>query len=54
MVRDPDQSQDWVVVTDGLVAGEQIAGIGAFKLFDGALVMASQPNQQAAERWVGH
>ena len=54
MVRDPDQSQDWVVVTDGLVAGEKIAGIGAFKLFDGALVMASQPNQQAAERWVGH
>lgn len=45
---------DWLVIAKGVQAGERIAGIGAFKLRDGSLVLASEPNPEAQERWVGH
>ena len=45
---------DWLVVTEGVTVGERIAGVGAFKLRDGSLVQASEPNLEARDRWVGH
>ena len=53
-VGDLDQSNDLAIVTSGLVAGERIAAIGAFKLRDGSLVIAQAPNRDAADRLVGH
>ncbi len=53
-IGDDDQSGDWVIVTRGLEPGEAIAGIGAFKLADGTLVVPSEPNEDANNRIVGH
>ncbi len=53
-VGDADQSSDWVVVSEGLQPGERIAAIGAFKLNDGSLVVASAPNEDAKLRLVGN
>ncbi len=53
-VGDADQSGDWVIIASGLTPGEEIAAIGAFKLSDGALVYPSAPNEEAANRLVGH
>ena len=53
-IADVDQSQDWVVVAKGLTEGEQIAALGAFKLFDGALIAVAQPSMDASDRLVGH
>ena len=52
-VRDADLQDDLVVVRSGLEEGEQIAGIGAFKLRDGSLVIPSAPNPRASKRVVG-
>jgi len=52
-VVDADLQDDLVVVRSGLEEGEEIAGIGAFKLRDGSLVTPSAPNPKAAERTVG-
>ncbi len=53
-VREADLEQDLVMVLEGLRSGEKIAGIGAFKLRDGALVLPTAPNPAAQERVVGH
>jgi membrane fusion protein (multidrug efflux system) len=52
-VRDADLQEEMVVVLSGLEEGEEIAAIGAFKLRDGSLVVASAPNSKASERVVG-
>jgi len=44
---------DLVIVTSGIAVGEEIAAVGAFKLRDGALVVASEPNLAAQDRSVG-
>ncbi|MGK0220907.1 MAG: membrane fusion protein (multidrug efflux system) [Limisphaerales bacterium] len=53
-LTDLDQSNDVAVVVSGLEVGERIAGIGAFKLRDGSLVVAQAPNLEATNRAVGH
>ena len=53
-VSDLDQSDDFAVVIEGLEIGERIAAIGAFKLRDGAAVVASAPDPDALSRVVGH
>ncbi len=53
-VRGADLSGDTVIVTEGLVPGEEIAAIGAFKLRDGALVVPGEADPDAADRLVGH
>ena len=52
-IRDAGQSTDMAVIQEGLMAGEQIAAVGAFKLRDGGLVTPSEPNLAARERSVG-
>lgn len=44
---------DLVVVLDGIQPGERIAGVGAFKLRDGALVMPLAPDPDVQKRVVG-
>lgn len=53
-VREADLEQDLVMVLEGLQSGEKIAGIGAFKLRDGSLVLPTAPNPAAQDRLVGH
>ena len=53
-IADLDQSGDLTIITQGLRPGERIAAIGAFKLRDGTLVAAQEPNLDAAKRLVGH
>ncbi len=53
-IADLDQSGDLTIITQGLRPGERIAAIGAFKLRDGSLVAAQEPNLEAAKRLVGH
>lgn len=52
-VREADLQQDLVMVLSGIEVGDEIAGIGAFKLRDGALVLPTPPNPAAQERVVG-
>lgn len=52
-IREADLEEDLVMVLAGLEEGEKIAGIGAFKLRDGALVLPTAPNPAAQERVVG-
>jgi membrane fusion protein (multidrug efflux system) len=52
-IREADLEQDLVMVLEGLRPGDEIAGVGAFKLRDGSLVATKAPNPAADERVVG-
>ena len=52
-LRDAGGSES-TVIRKGLATGERIAANGAFKLYDGARVLAREPDVDATNRAVGH